>query len=292
VTISQDSEFARDNMEHAGELVAQTLELHDVDNNLIKSDELTKILNSYFEEAGGSTETLREIQREIEESGGSFDTLAEMRRLYDNDSPGLVDEVMGRLVEDLRIRKDLPYDDPNCLFLPGARELIAQQPPTNILRAFVTRGGEEFQEFKLQYVLGIDMQQEMYAILPLGSKETKADMCIESFRPDAGGTGEFLFRWLHNAPEAGVRVQSVLVTDDKARELLGLERLGKDKAIGLWHRTGDRKSQRLPEGKAVDRNIFEIRSFQEVGQFWRRLGTKGMALAMGGTQDWALRNRI
>lgn len=164
--------------------------------------------------------------------------------------------------------------------MEGDRELVAGSEEEGMKRVFVTRGGQENQTLKLAEVLGLDMSKELYSILSLNDNTSKAQMCVNSYDE---ASGEFVFRWFHNGPADGLRARFVVVVEDKAKELLELEKLGADKAIGYWHRTGDgMKSQALPEGKKKPANVFEIGGLYEVPHFRYQLG----ALALGDKPGW------
>jgi hypothetical protein len=255
-----------------------TLLVIDLDRNIIRTEVLAEIISGALDANGISKDVIERLKKETEASGGSFDHFATLRENYDDE---VIDKVYAEVVEAVRARRDLPYEDDDCLFYRGVRELVAGSEEDGMKRVFVTRGGEENQTLKLAEVLGLDMSKELYSILSLDGKESKAEMCVKAYDQESG---EFVFRWFHNGPAEGLRARFVVVIEDKARELLELEQLGSDKAIGYWHRTGDgMKSQALPDGAKKPDNVFEIDSLFEVPHFRNQLG----AIALGGKPGWA-----
>lgn len=139
--------------------------------------------------------------------------------------------------------------------------------------------------------LGIDLHTELYSVLPLGGEKTKAGMCVEAFNES---TDTFRFRWLHRGrPEDGaesslvdIYAKRVIITDDKDTELVELGKLDEHRAIGFWHNAkGGSRRQNSP---SFPNNIFEIKSFYEIGAFLSRLGR----VALGANKEWAGKNLL
>ena len=249
----------------------------DLDRNTIRTEVLAEIISGALDANGISKDDIQRLKNETEASGGSFDHFATLREKYDDK---VIDKVYAEVVEAVHARRDLPYEDDDCLFYRGVRELVAGSEEDGMKRVFVTRGGEENQTLKLAEVLGLDMSKELYSILSLDGKESKAEMCVKAYDQESG---EFVFRWFHNGPADGLRAKFVVVIEDKARELLALRELGRDKAMGYWHQTGDgMKSQALPPGEAQPDNVYRIKSLYEIPFFRKQLGR----IAMGNDPSW------
>ncbi len=270
--------------------VVDCLEIFDVDRNLLNTEAFAKIVEDTLESQGITIDEFKTIREKIERSGGSFDIFTELRKLYDK---SLADEVVHDVRTEAMSRIDLDYSDERCLFNPGARELIRGEMPGGTKRAYVTRGGSETQLLKFD-ALGIDLNNELYSVLPPDGKMKKAAMCVEAFDLS---TDTFMFRWLHmGRSEEGVgsslvdvRARRVIITDDKDTELVELGKLGKHKAIGFWHNTkGGTEDQKSLGGKPFPDNIFEIKSFYEIGAFLSRLGR----VALGANKEWAGKNLL
>lgn len=215
---------------------------------------------------GITRDLLATLKQEAEANSISFDTFDALRTHYEKT---MVDQVVQEVEQEAASRRELPYDDERCLWMPGARELLASVAPEN--RVLLTRGGEEMQLAKLRGIVGIDTEKDLYKIT---DRQDKGNMIAEAFDPT---TGKFVFDWIMNAPGAIEATHATLV-EDRGKAFAGLETLG-DKANGYWYQDPSEPQlpgQKLPEGMTLPPNVEIVPSLYAVRDAIRSLGTTAL----------------
>lgn len=210
--------------------------------------------------------SLAKIKQETEASGGSFDTFEALRARYDE---ALVDQVAREVEDEAIARQQLPYDDEKCLFMPGARELLASVAPEN--RILLTRGGEEMQLIKLRGIVGIDTKKDLFEIT---DRDDKGMMIVESYDAERD---IFVFRWVRNA-QGDIEATHATIVEDKGKAFAGMESLG-GRASGYWYQAPNEPqlpSQRLSEGMQLPSNVEIVQSLYAVRDAIRGLGTTAL----------------
>jgi len=238
----------------------------DGDRCFWNSERFMDIIYEKLELRGISRGEMADIKKETEATGGSFDTFEALRAMYDG---ALIDQLAEEVEEEAASRAQLPYEDPRCLLMPGARELVASIAPGN--RIFLTRGGEEMQLMKLRGIAGVDVNNDLFEIT---NRDDKGRMLVESYHPDRE---LFVFRWVRNAPGDLEATHATLV-EDKGKAFAGLEQLG-DRVSGYWYQDPNEPqllSQRLPEGMVLPDTVEVVDSLFAVRDSIRLLGTTAL----------------
>lgn len=238
----------------------------DGDRCFWNTERFMDIISDSLESHGISRAQMVGIKRETEQSGGSFDTFNALRSMYD---AALVDEVAAEVEQESVSRQQLPYEDPRCLLMPGARELIASIAPEN--RIFLTRGGEEMQLIKLRGIAGVDVETDLFEIT---DRDDKGRMLVESYDPDKE---RFIFKWVRNAPGDLEATHATLV-EDKGKAFAGLEKLG-NRVSGYWYQDPSEPqllSQQLPNGMVLPETVEVVDSLFAVRDSIRLLGTAAL----------------
>lgn len=215
---------------------------------------------------GITRDLMATLKQETEAKGESFDTFDALRAHYDE---ALVDQVVQEVEQEAASRRDLPYDDERCLWMPGAREMLASVAPEN--RVLLTRGGEEMQLAKLRGIVGIDPAKDLYKIT---DRQDKGNMIAEAYDPLKE---KFVFGWITNAP-GDIEATHATLVEDRGKAFDGLGALG-DKANGYWYQDPNQlqlPGQMLPEGMTLPQNVEVVQSLYAVRDAIRVLGTTAL----------------
>lgn len=246
----------------------RTIFFFDGDRCTWNTERFMDIIYEKLELRGISRALLATMKEETEATGGSFDTFDTLRSRYEKE---LVDGVADEVEQEAAARRDLPYDDPRCLFMPGAREMLASVAPEN--RVLLTRGGEEMQLIKLRGIVGIDTDKDLFEIT---DRDDKGAMLVESYDSERG---VFVFRWIRNAP-GDIEATHVTLVEDKGKAFAGIEHLG-DKANGYWYQNPDEAqlpSQLLPENTVLPPNVEIVQNLFTIQDATSSLGAAALTV--------------